>query len=104
MTKCLPIISEIPGFPPHPLLVQGCVVDSGRQVLALLDSCPDLRDCLVGGLDDEVEDMVNAAKTNVQFLGQLWYSCQHCSSIVSQTKPETKITIKNSLLTLIVWT
>ncbi len=68
----LPVISEVPGFPPHPLLVQGCEVDSGRQVLALLDSCTDLRDCLVCGLDDEVEDMVNTTKSNIQFLGQAW--------------------------------
>ncbi len=28
------VISKVPAFPPHSLLVQGCVVDSGGEVLA----------------------------------------------------------------------
>jgi hypothetical protein len=66
---------------------------------SLLDSCPDLRDCLVGGLDDQVEDMVNATKSHIQFLGELGNCSKHCCCNVCETKPEngTKTMIKNLL-------
>jgi hypothetical protein len=63
------------------------MVDSGGEILALLDSCMNFWNSLVGCLDNQVEGMVNATKTHIQFYGQFGYCSKHGSSIVCVTEP-----------------
>ena len=57
------------------------------QILAFIKSFLDLRDCLLGCLDNQIDHVINASKPNINLFGQLRYSSQHVGCIVSEAEP-----------------